>query len=280
MPDSPAPDQSPAGGPSPASEAEVVFLGTGTSVGVPALGCNCEVCRSNDPRNNRTRCAIVVRLEQGNLLVDTPPDLRTQLLREKIPLIHSVLFTHEHADHLFGLDDLRLFPFRLGTAVPLYCESQVERRIRKSFDYAFSDHVPTHPGATPRLEFRTIETKPFEVLGVTVTPIPMKHGPRFDVLGFRIGDFAYCTDTNMIPDSSLRLLEGLDTFVVGALRITPHPTHFNIDEALAVAAQLKPRRTLLTHISHDLDHHPTCESLPPGIDLAYDGQTITIDPSA
>ncbi|MCG8648319.1 MAG: MBL fold metallo-hydrolase, partial [Pirellulales bacterium] len=177
-------------------QAEVVFLGTGTSVGVPALGCTCQVCQSEDPRNQRTRCAIVVRLAAGNLLIDTPPDLRSQLLREKIPIVHSVLYTHEHADHLFGLDDLRLFPFRLGAPVPLYCEPKVEQRIRKSFDYAFIDREPTHPGATPQLEFQTISSDPFEVLGVRVTPIPMKHGPRFDVLGFRIGDFAYCTDTN------------------------------------------------------------------------------------
>ena len=271
-------DLSPRGESSPADEADVVFLGTGTSVGVPALGCNCDVCQSDNPRNHRTRCAIVVRLRQGNLLVDTPPDLRTQLLREKIPLIHSVLYTHEHADHLFGLDDLRLFPFRLGTPVPLYCDTRVEGRIRKSFDYAFTDHKPTHPGATPRLEFRTIDTDPFEVLGAKVTPVPMKHGPRFDVLGFRIGDFAYCTDTNHIPDASIELLRGLDTFVVGALREAPHPTHFNLEEALEVVEEIKPRRTLLTHICHELDHDPTCAFLPDGIDLAYDGLTVKIHP--
>ncbi len=284
MPDRPDDDQLgiPAGLPrasgEPLATAEVVFLGTGTSVGVPALGCNCEVCRSGHPRNDRTRCAIVVRLATGNLLIDTPPDLRTQLLREEIPLVHSVLYTHEHADHLFGLDDLRLFPFRLGTPVPLYCEPKVEERIRTSFDYAFRSEKPTHPGATPQLEFRTISSDPFEVLGVRVTPIPMKHGPRFDVFGFRIGDFAYCTDTNHIPESSMQRLAGVDTFVLGALRTKPHPTHFNIDEALAVVDRLRPRRTLLTHISHDLDHDSTCRSLPEGIDLAYDGLRIQIHP--
>ncbi len=198
-------------------KATVVFLGTGTSVGVPALGCDCEVCLSGHPRNQRTRCAIVVQLPGGTLLIDTPPDLRTQLLREKIPLVHSVLYTHEHADHLFGLDDLRLFPFRLGTPVPLYCDVIVESRIRRSFDYAFTDREPTHPGATPRLEFRNIDADTrFEALGVQVTPIPMKHGPHFNVLGFRIGDFAYCTDTNFIPDSSIELLQGVKTLVIGA----------------------------------------------------------------
>ena len=260
-----------------ATTATVVFLGTGTSVGVPAIGCQCEVCQSDNPRNNRTRCAITIHSPAGTVLVDTPPDLRTQLLREKIPLAHCVLFTHEHADHLFGLDDLRLFPFRLGRPVPLYCDAHVEARILKSFDYAFSDREPTHPGATPRLEFQRIEpSEPFEALGLTVTPIPMKHGPHFDVLGFRIGNFAYCTDTNYIPESSLELLGGLDTFVVGALREKPHPTHFNLDEAVEVSRRIAPRRTLLTHISHDLDHDRTCASLPEGIDLAYDGLRISI----
>jgi phosphoribosyl 1,2-cyclic phosphate phosphodiesterase len=260
-----------------AKTATVVFLGTGTSVGVPAIGCQCEVCQSDDPRNNRTRCAITIHSPAGTILVDTPPDLRTQLLREKIPLVHCVLFTHEHADHLFGLDDLRLFPFRLGKPVPLYCNAEVEARILKSFDYAFSDREPTHPGATPRLEFQTIEpSEPFEALGLTFTPIPLKHGPHFDVLGFRIGNFAYCTDTNHIPESSIELLGGLDTFVVGALREKPHPTHFNLDEAVEVSRRIAPRRTLLTHISHDLDHDRACASLPEGIDLAYDGLRVSI----
>ena len=260
-----------------AENAEVVFLGTGTSVGVPALGCDCPVCSSDDPRNQRTRCAIVLHLSDATVLVDTPPDLRTQLLRERIPLIHSVIYTHEHADHLFGLDDLRLFPFRLGAPVPLYCDDRVEQRIRKSFDYAFQDREPTHPGATPRLEFRRIEeTDAFRVHGMNVVPIPMKHGPHFDVLGFRFGNFAYCTDTNEIPAESLRLLEGVETFVVGALRDEPHPTHFNLDQAIEVANLLKPQRTYLTHISHDLDYESTNRRLPDGVELAYDGLRIPI----
>lgn len=262
----------------PDPDAEVVFLGTGTSVGVPAIGCECDVCQSDDPRNRRTRCAIVVRLPTGTLLIDTPPDLRTQLIRERIPLAHAVIYTHEHADHLFGLDDLRLFPFRLGTAVPLYCQRQVEARIRKSFDYAFLQREPTHPGSAPRLEFRTIGEDPFEALGCRLIPIPMTHGPHFNVIGFRIGDFAYCTDTNGIPDKSMDRLRGLDTLVLGALRYRPHPTHFNIDEALSVVETLKPRRTYFTHIGHELDHGPAEASLPAGVWLAYDGLRLRIRP--
>ena len=260
----------------PVNHANVVFLGTGTSVGVPALGCDCQVCTSGDPKNNRTRCAIVVQTEQANILIDTPPDLRSQLLREQIGLIHATVFTHEHADHIFGLDDLRLFPFRLGGPMPLFCNAEVESRIRNAFDYAFSDRQPTHPGAVPRLEIRRIDAEPFDVHGVRFIPIPMKHGPHFDVLGFRIGNFAYCTDTNEIPDSSMRLLEGLDTFVIGALREREHPTHFNVEQAVAVARQLSPRRTLLTHLSHDLDHQPTSERLADGFDLAHDGLRVAI----
>jgi len=257
--------------------AEVIMLGTGTSVGVPALGCNCDVCKSDNPRNHRTRCSVAIRTERATVLIDTAPDMRTQLLRESIPLVHAVIYTHEHADHLFGLDDLRLFPFRLGTPVPLYCEPTVEARIRKSYDYAFSDRAPTHPGATPRLEFETIHADaPFQVLGLQVQPIRMSHGPHFDVLGFRIGNFAYCTDTNYIPESSLELLKGLDVLVIDALRRKPHPTHFSVSEATEIARQLKVPRTYLTHICHDLEHETANASLPDGIELAYDGLRFQI----
>lgn len=214
----------------------------------------------------------------GLILIDTAPDMRTQLLREKIPLVHAVVYTHEHADHLFGLDDLRLFPFRLGAPVPLYCEQSVEARIRKSYDYAFSDREPTHPGATPQLEFETINhTDPFNVLGVEFQPLRLSHGPHFDVLGFRIGNFAYCTDTNSIPEVSMNLLSGLDTFVIDALRWTKHPTHFSVPEACSVAEQIQAKKTFLTHICHDLEHEETNASLPPGVELAYDGLRFEIE---
>ncbi|MDP7019748.1 MAG: MBL fold metallo-hydrolase [Pirellulaceae bacterium] len=254
----------------------LILLGTGTSVGVPCIGCSCDVCTSSDPLDKRTRCAAVLGLPGGNLLIDTPPDLRTQLLREDVGIIHAVLFTHEHADHLFGLDDLRLFQFYLEGPVPIYCEPHVEDRIRRTFDYAFAEHEPTHKGAAPQLEFRTIDTQPFDVLGATIVPIPLRHGPRFDVLGFRIGDVAYCTDTNEIPPASMNLLQGLDVLVLDALRNRPHPTHFSLEEAVAVARTLGPRRTLFTHISHDFGHEATNRSLPPGMELAYDGCSLPL----
>ena len=257
---------------------ELIILGTGTSVGVPAIGCGCDVCRSPDPRNKRTRCSIALGLPEGNLLVDTPPDMRAQLIREDIGIVHSVLYTHEHADHVFGLDDLRLFQFYLGHAVPIYCTELVESRIRKSFDYAFSDAKTTHAGAAPQIEFQRISHDPFTLLGCRIVPIPLKHGPRFEVLGFRFGNVAYCTDTSHIPDTSLDKLLHLDVLILDALRWTPHPTHMNIEQALAVVKRVQPKRTLFTHMNHDLEHEATNAQLPDGVDLAYDGQRIPLTP--
>jgi len=255
---------------------ELILLGTGTSVGVPTIGCGCAVCRSDDPRNKRMRCAAILGLPQGNVLIDTPPDLRLQLLREGIGIVHAVAYTHEHADHLFGLDDVRVLQFYLGKPVPLYCEEAVELRIRQSFNYAFIDREPTHAGAVPQLEFHRIQAEPFDLLGATFLPIRLKHGPHFEVLGFRIGNVAYCTDTNEIPVESWPLLAGLDVLVLDALRDRPHPTHFSLEEALAVAQRVRPRRTVLTHVSHELDYARTNARLPAGVELAYDGQRIPL----
>ena len=256
---------------------QLVFLGTGTSVGVPMIGCGCDVCTSGDPRNARTRCGLVLGLPGGNLLIDTPPDLRTQLLREQIGVVHAVLYTHEHADHVFGLDDLRLMQFYLNGPVPLYCDGAVESRIRKSFDYAFSPPQDLHAGAVPQLAFRRISAAdPFEILGQTIRPLRLRHGPHFDVLGFRFGNVAYCTDTNGIPPESMAHLRNLDVLILGALRWRRHTTHFSVEEAIEMARILEPRRTLLTHLSHELDHAQTSTALPDGIELAYDGLRIPL----
>jgi len=218
----------------------------------------------------------VLGLPEGNLLIDTPPDLRTQLLREQIGVVHTVVFTHEHADHIFGLDDLRLMPFYLGHPVPLFCEEKVERQIRASFSYAFDDVKQTHRGAVPQLDFRRITTAPCEMLGVTIQPIRLKHGPRFDVLGFRIGNVAYCTDTNHIPAESWPLLEGLDVLVLDALRDRTHVTHFSLDEAIEVVQRVKPQRAIFTHICHELEHVATNARLPTGIELGFDGMRFPL----
>ena len=254
----------------------MVILGTGTSVGVPAIGCRCPVCTSQDRHDNRSRCSVVVGLPEGNLLIDTSPDLRAQFLREGIGIVHAVLYTHEHADHIFGLDDLRLMQFYLGGPVPLFCEPPVASRIQKSFDYAFGDPANSHAGAVPQVSIQLIGTEPFDLLGAHIIPVRLKHGPHFDVLGFRIGNVAYCTDTNAIPPASLERLQGLDVLILDALRHHSHATHFSLAEAVELANQLKPRQTYFTHISHDMGHEETNRSLGDGMELAYDGLRIPL----
>jgi phosphoribosyl 1,2-cyclic phosphate phosphodiesterase len=247
------------------------FLGTGTSMGVPMIGCDCAVCRSDDPHNHRYRCAVLIRAPGGNILIDTPPELRLQLLRERVGLIHAALFTHYHADHLFGLDDLRPVPRLLGAPVPLYCTAEVEGKIRQAFSYAFgprADELPS--GMIPKLVFRRITTEPFEAVGERITPIPLIHA-HFDVFGFRIGDVAYCTDVNEIPRSSWPLLEDLQVLVLDALRHRPHPAHFGLGQALDVIDQFRPRQAYLTHMSHEMDHKTVNRELPAHVRLAYDG---------
>jgi phosphoribosyl 1,2-cyclic phosphate phosphodiesterase len=251
------------------------FLGTGTSAGVPMIGCECSVCRSDDPRNHRYRCAVLIRVPEGNLLIDTPPELRLQLLRAHAGVVHAVLYTHYHADHLFGLDDLRPVARILGGPVPLYCTAEVESKIRQAFAYAFvpsAENLP--PGMLPKLVFERITAAPFMVLGEQVTPIPLIHA-HFDVFGFRIGDMAYCTDVNEIPRASWPLLEGLRVLVLDALRPRPHPAHFGLGQALDVIAKFRPDQAYLTHMGHEMDHETISRQLPAHVQLAYDGLTFS-----
>jgi phosphoribosyl 1,2-cyclic phosphate phosphodiesterase len=253
---------------------ELILLGTGTSVGVPVIGCRCPVCTSTNPKNNRTRTGVLVKAPEGNFLIDTPPELRLQLLREKVDLVHAAVFTHSHADHIFGLDDLRIFGYRLNRDIGLYCEEPVERQLRAAFSYAFDPPDPdAHHFAVPKLAFVRITTEPFELLGLRVRPIRMMHG-KLPLLGFRINDVAYCTDVSAIPEPSWPLLEGLDTLVLDALRDQPHPTHFSVGQALEVIGRLKPRRAYFTHVSHSLEYEATNARLPAGVELSYDGQRI------
>ena len=257
------------------STRRLTFLGTGTSSGVPMIGCDCAVCRSTDPRNARTRCSVVVALPGGNLLIDTSPEMRLQLVRERIGQIHAIAYTHNHADHLFGLDDARPFPKGIGGPVPIYCEAETEEMIRRVFSYAFEQRASSIPsGGVPQLTFERIGPGVgFTVLGQSILPVRLDHG-RFRVLGFRIGDLAYCTDVNRIPDETWPLLEGLDTLIVDALRFEPHPTHFHLEAALAAIDRVRPRRSFLTHLSHGFDHEATEAILPPGVRLAYDGLSL------
>ena len=257
--------------PFPVLERELILLGTGTSVGVPVIGCECEVCTSPNPRNHRTRTGVAVSAPEGVVVIDTPPELRLQLVRERIPLVHAAVFTHAHADHIFGLDDLRICGHRLDRPIPLYCEEPVEAQIRRAFNYAFAQADPeAHKFATPNLRFVRIGVEPFEVLGLTVRPIRLHHG-KLPVLGFRIGDVAFCTDVSAIPQESWPLLEGLDVLVIDALRDQPHETHFSVGQALEVVDRVRPRRTYFTHVSHSLEYDQTNARLPQGVELAYDG---------
>jgi phosphoribosyl 1,2-cyclic phosphate phosphodiesterase len=253
----------------------LVFLGTGTSTGVPTIGCECSVCTSTDPRNQRTRPSVLMELPGGNLLIDTTPEMRLQLLRERIRRVHAIAFTHHHADHLFGLDDARLFPRWLGGPVPIYCEATTEECIRRVFPYAFqegSERIGS--GFVPKMRFIRVEPGvPFEVVGERVLPIRLEHG-RSPVLGFRVGSLAYCTDVSRIPEASMAMLQGLDVLVLDALRFEPHSTHFSLGEALEVVATLRPRRTFLTHLSHSFDHGATQARLPEDVWLSYDGLSV------
>ena len=248
-----------------------VFLGTGTSVGVPMIGCDCDVCRSTNPRNHRYRCSVLIRAPLGNILIDTTPELRLQLLRENVGVIHAVLYTHYHADHLYGLDDLRPIPRHLGGPVPLYCNGETEGKIRAAFSYAFGPAAEGLPaGFIPKLVFKRITGDPFTVVGERVTPVALEHA-HFDVYGFRIDDVAYCTDVSKIPAESWPRLEGLRVLILDALRYQPHIAHFSLDQALEVIEKLRPQRAYLTHMSHELDHEIVSRDLPANVELAYDG---------
>lgn len=250
----------------------VTFLGTGTSHGVPMIGCDCVVCRSNNPKNKRTRCSVYIETEYACLLIDTPPDLRSQLLREDVRRIDSILFTHAHADHLFGLDDIRRFNDLTGANMPCHGLEETLDSIRRSFRYVF---VTTQiGGGKPALDLLPV-TGPFSAAGIVVMPVKVLHG-KLDVLGYRIGDFAYVTDVSEIPPASLKLLTGLEVLALGVLRLKPHETHFSLDQGLEMVDYLNPKRAYFTHIGHNLEHETINSRLPDNIRLAYDGLKILI----
>ena len=257
--------------------AELVLTGTGTSIGVPVVGCDCTVCISDIDSNRRMRSGVLVRAPDGEFVIDTSPELRLQLIQNKASLIQAALFTHAHADHVMGLDDLRIFSHRMDADLPLFCEDSVERSIRQMFGYAFADREEmAHRFAAPRFQFqRIVPGEPFDLLGLQVIPIRLKHG-RLPILGFRIEDVAFCTDVSSVPSESNEYLQDLDTLILGALRYKPHPTHLHVDAAVQLAKKFNPRRTFLTHMAHDLDY-PTLQSeLPDGVEPAHDGLVISI----
>jgi phosphoribosyl 1,2-cyclic phosphate phosphodiesterase len=257
-----------------AGSVKITVLGSGTSVGVPTIGCYCEVCTSTDPRDNRMRPSILVSYGGRNVLIDTTPDFRTQALRARIDRLDAILFTHAHADHIMGLDDVRPYNFRQRTDIPIYANADTLTALRRVFRYIFD------PGqqlsSVPHLEVHEIDSAPFEVFGLEFTPITILHGNN-PVLGFRFGSSAYLTDHSDIPEESCAQLRDLDVLFLDALRYKPHPTHSTVERSIETVGKLTPRRAFFTHICHDV-HHERAESLlPPNIRLAYDGLEITVE---
>lgn len=239
------------------------------------IGCSCPVCRSLDYRDQRLRVAVHVAVAGRSLVVDTGPDFRQQMLRARISQLDAILFTHEHKDHTAGLDDVRAFNFRQQQEIPVYAEPRVIEQLKREFAYIFAEHK--YPGV-PQVRLHAIEDdqQPFEVLGLAVQPLRALHH-RLPVLGFRLDNFAYLTDANLLPDNTLAQLRGADTIVLNALRHEPHLSHFTLNEAVEILEALRPRRAYLTHISHQLGRHREVEAtLPPWIRLAYDGLAIEV----
>lgn len=246
---------------------QLTVLGSGTSMGVPTLGCHCAVCESADPRNKRLRPSVLLEHAGRTIVIDTTPDFRMQAMRAKMERLDAVFYTHAHADHILGLDDIRPFNLKQRSVIPIYGTPETLAILQRQFSYIF-DGKPTE-SSIPQVEARPIDG-PFEVFSVVITPIPAMHGPQ-SVLGFRFGNAAYLTDFSTVPESSKQLLGGLDDFVLDALRHTPHPMHSNVKQSLALVEELKPRRAWFTHICHDLSHAETDASFPPHVRLAYDG---------
>jgi phosphoribosyl 1,2-cyclic phosphate phosphodiesterase len=252
----------------------ITVLGSGTSVGVPTIGCHCPVCTSKDPRDNRLRPSILVRYDGRNVLIDTTPDFRAQALRAGIEKLDAVIFTHSHADHIMGLDDVRPFNFRQKGQIPIYAAPDTMSAIQRCFPYIF-DGV-TRESNVPQLDARVIDGAPFDVFGLEFVPVPVLHG-RATIYGFRFGDAAYLTDHSDIPPESMALLRDLDVLFLDALRYKPHPTHSTVERSIKTADELKPRRTYLTHICHDLAHERAESLLPAHVRLAYDGLELQVE---
>ena len=252
---------------------KLLFLGTGTSHGIPMIGCDCSVCRSSDSRDKRSRPSVVVQYGGRSVLIDTAPELRLQCLDCNIEHVDAVLYTHHHADHIAGLDDLRRFNVSGQGPLPVYAAQDTLDRLTVMFDYAFR-YDPDYPSAKPALEPRLIDG-PWDLYGQRVEPIPLLHG-ELPVLGFRFGRLAYCTDCSRIPDASWKLLADLDVLVLDGLRKRPHPTHFNLEQAVEAAGRIGARQTYFTHVAHELGHAETNANLPPNMALAYDGQVVEL----
>ena len=252
---------------------KIRVLGSGTSSGVPTIGCSCEVCHSTDPRDIRLRPSILISTPDRNIVIDTTPDFRAQVLRAGIRRLDAIVYTHGHADHILGLDDVRPFNYHQGGRIPIYASRPAFATIERVFAYVFDNRE--RKTYVPQLEVNLIDDAPFDVLGLRFEPIPLTHG-KDTIFGYRFGSVAYLTDHSEIPESSLDRLRGLDVLFLDALRHRPHPTHSTVEASIATARRVEPKRTYFTHMCHDVGHAATQASLPPGIFLAYDGLEIDV----
>ncbi len=254
---------------------QVTFLGTGTSGGVPVINCDCAVCRSTNPKNKRLRCSVMIEVQSKFLLIDTSMDMRTQFLRHRFPRIDAILYTHAHADHIFGLDEVRRFNYLQKKRIPAYGSKQTLERLHQVFAYAFTNHSSEVVPGIPNLTANIMESTT-EIEGIPVTPIPLIHGDC-RTFGYRIGSFAYCTDVKSIPETSFSLLHDLDVLVLDALREKPHPTHLSLQEAIDLAARIGAKKTYLTHMNHIIDYEQHSRLLPKNVEFAYDGLILNLE---
>lgn len=251
----------------------ITFLGTGTSQGVPVIACSCEICTSLDYRDKRLRTSLHISVDGQSFIIDTGPDFRQQMLRERVPRVDAIIFTHAHRDHTAGLDDVRAYNFLQEMDMPVFGTQAVLEQLKVEYAYAFSEFK--YPGI-PRLLLNEISNQPFEINGVTIRPLPVMH-MKLPVLGFRIHNFSYITDANFISDETYSLLAGTEILVLNALQVEKHISHFNLEEAIQVVDRIKPKKAYFTHISHKLGKHAPLErKLPAHISLAYDGLQLVV----
>lgn len=248
---------------------KVIILGTGTSQGVPVIGCKCETCISSNPKDKRLRTSAYINVDGLKFLIDTSVDFRQQMLRNKIDDIDAVLYTHHHVDHINGMDDLRQITQRHEKTIDLYGNKTTVDELKVTFRYVFDEELIRH-NAIPLVKFNYIENKNFKIGSTEIIPIESLHG-NLKIFGYRINNFAYITDASQISNEELKKLEGLKVLVINALRIRPHPTHFNLQQAIETAKKVMPKKTYFTHMTHDILHDKINATLPKGIELAYDG---------
>jgi phosphoribosyl 1,2-cyclic phosphate phosphodiesterase len=251
----------------------ITFLGTGTSQGIPVIACDCEVCTSLDFRDKRTRTSVHVETDDLSLVIDTGPDFRQQMLRERIKRVDAIVYTHEHKDHTAGMDDIRAYNFKQGGEMPLYAHDRVIEQLKQEFSYAFAEHK--YPGV-PQIVTNRISEEPFDIHGVEIIPLQVYHY-KLPVFGFRIGDFCYITDANSISDEAYARMEGARVLVLNALQKKDHISHFNLEQALEVAEKVGADNTYFTHISHRMGtHKETIDLLPEQVEIAYDGLKVSL----